>query len=80
MDPFGGVGSSLIAAIKNGRRGMVIDRDSQYIAITKERISAFQEGVLKIRPLGKPVHKPTGKEKVAQMPSEWLNEKQEKLL
>lgn len=80
LDPFGGVGSSLIAAIKNGRRGMVIDRDSQYIAITKERISAFQEGVLKIRPLGKPVHKPTGKEKVAQMPSEWLNEKQEKLL
>ncbi len=80
LDPFGGVGSSLIAAIKNGRRGMVIDRDPQYIAITKERISAFQDGVLKIRPLGKPVHKPTGKEKVAQMPSEWLNEKQEKLL
>lgn len=80
IDPFGGVGSSLIAAIKNGRRGMVIDRDPQYIAITKERISAFQEGFLKIRPLGKPVHKPSGKEKVAQMPSEWLNEKQEKLL
>ena len=80
IDPFGGVGSSLIAAIKNGRRGMVIDRDSQYISITKERVYAFQDGVLKIRPLGKPVHKPTGKEKVAQMPSEWLNEKQEKLL
>lgn len=80
IDPFGGVGSSLIAAIKNGRRGMVIDRDPQYVAITKERISAFQEGVLKIRPLGKPVHRPSGKEKVAQMPSEWLNEKQEKLL
>lgn len=75
IDPFGGVGSSLIASIKNGRRGMVIDRDPQYIAITKERISAFQEGVLKIRPLGKPVHKPSGKEKIAQMPSEWLNEK-----
>jgi adenine-specific DNA-methyltransferase len=80
IDPFGGVGSSLIAAIKNGRRGMVIDRDPQYITIAKERISAFQEGFLKIRPLGKPVHKPSGKEKVAQMPSEWLNEKQEKLL
>ena len=80
LDPFGGVGSSLIAAIKNDRRGMIIDRDPQYIAIAKERISAFQEGLLKIRPLGKPVHKPTGKEKVAQMPSEWLNEKQERLL
>lgn len=80
LDPFGGVGSSLIAAIKNGRRGMVIDRDSQYIAIAKERISEFQNGFLKIRPIGKPVHKPTGREKVAQMPSEWLNEKQERLL
>ena len=59
---------------------MVIDCDPQYIAIAKERISAFQERVLKIRPLGKPVHKPSGKEKVAQMPSEWLNEEQEKLL
>jgi len=80
LDPFGGVGSSLIAALKNGRRGMIIDRDPQYISITKERISAFQNGALKIRPLGKPVHKPTGKEKVAQMPSEWLKEKQEILL
>lgn len=80
LDPFGGVGSSLIAAMKNGRRGMVIDRDPQYIAMTKERVHAFQDGALKIRPLGKPVHKPTGKEKVAQMPAEWLNEKQEKLL
>ncbi|GAB3367943.1 MULTISPECIES: DNA-methyltransferase [Giesbergeria] len=80
IDPFGGVGSSLIAAIKNGRRGMVIDRDPQYISIAKKRISLFQDGMLKIRPLGKPVHKPTGKEKVAQIPSQWLNKKQEKLL
>lgn len=80
LDPFGGVGSSLIAAIKNERRGMVIDRDPQYIAMTKERVHAFQDGVLKVRPLGKAVHKPTGKEKVAQMPAEWLNQKQEKLL
>jgi adenine-specific DNA-methyltransferase len=79
LDPFGGVGSSLIAAIKNGRRGMIIDRDPQYIAIAKERVSAFQNGFLKIRPLGKPVHKPTGKEKVTQVPLNWLNEKQEKL-
>jgi len=79
LDPFGGVGSSLIAALKNGRRGMIIDRDAQYIELAKKRICAFQDGVLKTRPLGKPIHKPTGKEKVAQMPSKWLNEKQGKL-
>ena len=80
LDPFSGVGSSLIAAIKNGRRGMAIDRDPQYISITKDRINAFQSGVLKIRPLGKPVHKPTGREKVSQIPLEWINQQQEKLL
>jgi DNA modification methylase len=79
LDPFGGTGSSLIAAIKNNRNGMVIDRDPQYIEITKERVQAFQNGTLKIRPLGTLVHKPTGKEKVAQIPSEWINLKQEEL-
>lgn len=80
LDPFGGVGSSLIAAIKNNRKGMSIDRDSYYITITKKRIDDFQNGTLKIRPLGKPVYKPTGKEKVAQTPSAWIEKNQESLL
>lgn len=80
LDPFGGVGSSLIAAIKNERRGMVIDREKQYIDETIDRVKAFQNGTLKVRPLGKPVHKPTGKEKVAQVPQAWLDNKQETLL
>ncbi len=80
LDPFGGVGSTLIAALKHQRRGMIIDREKQYLDIAKERIKAFQGGSLKIRPLGKPVHQPTGKEKVAQVPQEWLEEQQEKLL
>jgi DNA modification methylase len=73
LDPFGGVGSSLIAALKHQRRGMMIDRDAHYLEIATERIRNFQNGGLKLRPLGKPVHKPTGREKVAQMPSEWLS-------
>lgn len=80
LDPFGGVGSTLIAAMKHQRRGMVIDREDQYIELTKERVNAFQNGMLKIRPLGKPVHKPTGNEKVSQVPSAWVEKKQETLL
>lgn len=80
MDPFGGVGSSLIAAIKHNRRGMVIDRDERYIELTKDRVKAWQNGTLKIRPLGKPVHRPTGREKVSQVPSAWLDNGQEGLL
>jgi len=73
LDPFGGVGSSLIAAIKHNRKGMIIDREPKYLGIAKDRINAFYSGTLKIRPLGKPVHKSTGYEKVAQVPIEWLN-------
>jgi adenine-specific DNA-methyltransferase len=77
LDPFAGVGSSAIAAIKHNRRAMVIDRDERYNEISLERIKAFQNGTLKIRPLGKPVHKPTGKEKVAQVPEQWINDNQQ---
>lgn len=73
VDPFGGVGTSLIAAIKNGRKGVSIDRDKSYIEASKTRLKSLMEGELKTRPLGKPVHKPTGKEKASQIPYSWLS-------
>lgn len=72
LDPFGGVGSSVIAAIKNNRKGMGIDRDKEYCKTALDRIDKFTKGELKIRPLGKPIHQPSGREKVAQVPMEWL--------
>ena len=72
LDPFGGVGSTLIAAVKNDRKGVSIDKEIEYSNIAKNRIKSFCSGELKIRPLGKPIHVPTGKEKVAQTPQEWL--------
>ncbi|MEY4768056.1 MAG: hypothetical protein RL637_695, partial [Pseudomonadota bacterium] len=80
LDPFGGVGSSVIAALKNNRKGMAIDKEPKYIEIAKERIKLYQAGLLKTRPLGKPIHVPTGKEKVAQPPTSWINKQQEVLL
>jgi adenine-specific DNA-methyltransferase len=80
LDPFGGVGSSLIAAIKHNRKGMVIDRDQIYNKISKERIRDFLNGTLKIRPLGKPVHVPSGREKVSQVPQEWQTKNQGSLI
>ena len=73
FDPFAGVGSSLIAAIKRQRRALGIDRDPNYCAIAKQRIADFYAGTLKIRPLGKPVHVPSGREKIVQRPIEWAN-------
>jgi adenine-specific DNA-methyltransferase len=70
-DPYCGVGSSIIAALHRGRRGMGSEKDAEYVRVARERVAAFLEGRLKIRPLGKPVHQPTGREKVARVPAEW---------
>jgi len=71
FDPYAGVGSALIAAIKHQRRALGSEKEADYAAIAQQRIEAYFEGTLKIRPLGKPVHEPTGREKVAQLPREW---------
>ena len=72
MDPFAGAGSSIIAAIKNDRNGLGIEKEESYCKIAIQRIEDFNEGKLKIRPINKPIHKPSGKDKVAQIPIEWL--------
>lgn len=74
LDPFAGVGSSLIAGLKHNRKVMGCDKEPAYIDIAQERITAFYQGRLKLRPLGKTVYKPTGREKVAQLPEEWKSD------
>lgn len=71
LDPFAGVGSALIAAAKWHRRAIGIDRDAAYCGIARERLGDFFAGTLKLRPLGKPVHVPSGREKVVQRPIVW---------
>lgn len=72
LDPFAGVGSTIIAAVKNNRNAMGIEKEEEYCKIAKQRIKDFNEGKLKIRPINKPIHKPSGNEKVSQVPKEWL--------
>lgn len=75
LDPFAGVGSSLIGALKNNRRAIGIEKEKAYIKIGKERIVDLFNGNLKIRPMTKKIYQPTGREKVAKMPEEWINNK-----
>ncbi|MBF0538640.1 MAG: site-specific DNA-methyltransferase, partial [Nitrospirae bacterium] len=72
LDPFCGVGSALIAAVKHKRRAMGIDRDAEYCKIAIQRLNSYHEGTLKIRPINKEIYKPTGRERVSQIPVEWL--------
>jgi adenine-specific DNA-methyltransferase len=72
LDPFGGIGSTLLAAETCDRRGVMADLYAEYCELAADRIQQYRDGTLKIRPIGKPVHVPTGKEKISQVPSEWL--------
>lgn len=71
FDPYAGVGTSLIAATIHNRRAAGSEKEPAYVEIARQRLQAYLNGTLKLRPLGKPVHQPTGKEKVAQIPEEW---------
>jgi len=73
LDPFSGVGSALLAALRNKRRAMGCEKESEYIDIARQRIADLYSGRLRYRQLGKPVHQPSGREKVAQIPLEWRN-------
>ena len=71
FDPYCGVGSTIIAALQHDRKAIAAELDSNYITITRKRIKKFVDGELPLRPLGKPIHEPTGKERVVQLPLEW---------
>ncbi len=70
-DPYAGVGSALIAARRHDRRALGSEKETEYAAIARQRLSDFANGRLKLRPLGRPVHQPSGRERVSQVPDEW---------
>lgn len=71
LDPFSGVGSAMLAAVRHGRCAMGCERESAYVEEARRRMDLLLSDKLPYRPLGKPVHQPTGKEKVCQVPKEW---------
>lgn len=61
LDPYVGVGSSAIAALKHERNAYGCDLDKDYIATAWERIHALRAGTLRTRPMNKPVYDPNSK-------------------
>ena len=71
-DPFAGVGSSLIASLKNNRRAYGTELVQKYIDIGTERIKKLSEDTLKVRPIYQRIYEPSGKDSVSKYPLEWL--------
>lgn len=72
LDPFVGTGASVLAAIKHSRLGVGFDKESKYLSEASARMEALLRGELRFRPLGKPVRRPKPSEKVAKVPTEWI--------
>jgi adenine-specific DNA-methyltransferase len=59
FDPYMGVGSSVIAAIKHDRVGIGCDIIPEYVDVAWQRVHALRAGTLKTRPMDRPVYDPS---------------------
>ena len=41
MDPFVGTGTSIVAALKHGKRGIGIDVSEQYAEVARQRVEKY---------------------------------------
>lgn len=59
FDPYMGVGSTIVGAVKHNRQGYGCDTAPEYVDVAWERIHQLRAGTLKTRPMGKPVYDPS---------------------
>lgn len=62
LDPFIGVGTTAIAALMHHRRAMGAEIMPEYVALARERIQLAESGILRIRPMARPVYDPDAPE------------------
>ena len=70
-DPFAGVGSALIGALKNNRQAFGTEVEEKYVNIGLDRIKKLELDTLKTRPIYQEIYTPTGKDKISKIPDEW---------
>jgi len=58
FDPYMGVGSSVVAAVKHGRTGYGCDVVREYVDIARDRVHRLRSGTLQTRPMDKPIYDP----------------------
>ena len=58
LDPYMGVGSTIIAALMHKREAYGCDIVSEYVDIAHQRVVDWQAGSLRTRPMGKPIYNP----------------------
>lgn len=61
FDPYMGVGTAVVGAVKHNRYGLGCDVVPEYVNIAWERVHALRAGTLRTRPMNKPVYSPNAK-------------------
>lgn len=59
LDPYMGVGSSVVAALKHERVGYGCDIDREYVDVAWDRVAMLRNGTLRTRPMERPVYDPS---------------------
>lgn len=59
LDPYVGVGTTVIAAVKHNRVGYGCDTVREYMDIAWDRLHQLRAGTLRTRPMERPVYDPT---------------------
>jgi adenine-specific DNA-methyltransferase len=68
LDPYMGVGSTAVAAMNHGRRSAGADIVAEYVQIARTRVDLAAAGLLRTRPMDRPVYEPPNNGSVAKRP------------
>lgn len=71
VDPYGGVMSAVAAAVLHGRRGAGADIVAEYVEVGRQRVDLARAGLLRTRPMGRPVYEPSDGMRISQRPPEF---------
>jgi len=58
FDPYMGVGTAIVAALKHGRIGYGCDIVPEYVDVAQDRVKQLRAGTLQTRPMNRPVYDP----------------------
>lgn len=62
LDPYLGVGSSAIAALKNDRNAYGCDNTEEYVNVALDRLAQLDAGTLRTRAMNQPIYEPPVRE------------------
>ncbi len=70
-DPYMCVGTTPIAAIRQGRKGVGSEIVPEYVALARERVTLAAQGLLRTRPIERPVYEPPTNSTLTRPPALW---------